>query len=342
MNNSIPLPKIVQLECTNACNLTCKHCYANAGTSEPTEISLSTAQKLISDFKSMGITVISISGGEPLLHSNIFELIRLFKKKFKIIINSNGLLIDSNAIKQFSALKIDYAIISLHGYYPATHDWLTTFSGSYYKAIEALYHLQKAKIRTGISTTIHQKNWQEVHKIMEIASDLGIYDWFVFRFVKIGRAITEIEDIDITPEQHKAVFEKVKQLSSNLGVAVRYYSEAPYIVWGTDEDFSPCKAGREIGVITANGDVLACTGMRLPELICGNIYQQSFRDIWYNSPTLQKLRNFYNNFNEQIQGHCKNCQHLSICHAGCRLLAFLDCGHLTGSDPGCWIQRSSS
>jgi pyrroloquinoline quinone biosynthesis protein E len=232
--------------------------------------------------------------------------------------------------------------MDLHGYYPATHDWLTNFPGSYYKAIEALYHLQKAKIRTGISTTIHQKNWKEVHKILEIASDLGISDWFVFRFVKIGRAITEIEAIDITPEQHKAVFEKVKQLSTNLGVTIRYNSEAPYVIWGTDEVFSPCKAGREIGVITATGDVLACTGMRLPELICGNIYQQSFRDIWFNSPTLQKLRSFYNNFNEQIQGHCKKCQYLSICHAGCRLLAFLDCGYLTGSDPGCWIQRSSS
>ncbi len=328
---------MIQIECTSKCNYNCRHCYADAKTNTDTYISIEKIKPFIAELSTIGIKKLAVSGGEPLLYPYLLELLECVKAaNIDVTLDTNGSLLTQEKVGIFKDLKIDRVNVSLHGYYSETHDWLTRRPGSYYEAINALELLAEIGVPSGISTTINRRNLDEIHKIVYVALILNVEKLSLFRFLQIGRGQDNIAELEITPSDHRMVFERIGILANEIGCNLNYSSEAPYVFWEKEHNFSPCKAGREVCVVLANGNVIPCTGLRSSDFICGNIHSDSLDSIWNNSPVLIKLRKFHESQSE-IVGACQNCEFLSECRGGCRAFAFASTGKVKESDPSCWL-----
>jgi len=115
-------PFQVVWDVTYACNLQCKHCYATAGKPLPDELTTEEALDAIDKFNKLGVTIISFSGGEPLVRKDILELTRYASEKgIYVAIATNGTLITEKKAKEMRKSGVSYLQISLDGT-RETHD----------------------------------------------------------------------------------------------------------------------------------------------------------------------------------------------------------------------------
>ena len=112
------------------CNLTCKHCYSiSADTQFAGELSFPEVSTVMDDLKSFRVPVLILSGGEPLLRPDIFDIAKRAKAMgFYVALSSNGTLIDESNIGQIAACDFDYVGVSLDGL-GATHDKFRRLDG---------------------------------------------------------------------------------------------------------------------------------------------------------------------------------------------------------------------
>ncbi|MBT4075541.1 MAG: radical SAM protein, partial [Gammaproteobacteria bacterium] len=105
------------------CNLTCKHCYATSTDKDfPGELSTQQVYDVMDDLKAFGTKVLILSGGEPMMRPDIFEISHRAKEMgFYVGLSTNGTLIDDNNIKKIKQVDYDYVGISIDGI-RATHD----------------------------------------------------------------------------------------------------------------------------------------------------------------------------------------------------------------------------
>jgi MoaA/NifB/PqqE/SkfB family radical SAM enzyme len=99
------------------CNLTCRHCYSiSADVDFPGELSTEQVFETMDDLKQFKVPVLILSGGEPLLRPDIFDIAHRAKAMgFYVGLSSNGTLIDENNIEQIAAVGFDYVGVSLDG-----------------------------------------------------------------------------------------------------------------------------------------------------------------------------------------------------------------------------------
>lgn len=334
--------KMVQIECTSNCNYNCRHCYANAGSDNFAEISASDINKIVLELEKEKVQKVSVSGGEPLLYPHLFKLLYyLHKKNIRITLDTNGSLLDFNYVKELKQFDLELVNVSLHGYYSETHDWLTQQSGSYFMAINALDLLASNGIPHGITCTVNKKNFDEIHKLVYIALVMKASVISFFRFLSVGRGKNNPVSMEISSTEHKKIFRKINNINKELNFIVNVLSEAPYAFWDEGEVASSCKAGKEVCVIMANGDIVPCTGLRSPEFICGNILKENLNSVWNFSNILTKLRKFQQNPGTYIEGHCLKCDYLRKCLGGCRAYSFARKGLIYASDTSCWTSSQS-
>ena len=114
------------------CNLTCKHCYSiSADTNFPGELTTDQVYTVMDDLKAFRVPVLILSGGEPLLRPDIFDIARRAKAKgFYVGLSSNGTLIDEQNIGRIAACDFDYVGVSLDGL-GATHDKFRRLDGAF-------------------------------------------------------------------------------------------------------------------------------------------------------------------------------------------------------------------
>jgi MoaA/NifB/PqqE/SkfB family radical SAM enzyme len=133
---SVSQPSLkIEWEITYACNLRCRHCYNASGQSQTNELSTREALQLINEIAEMRVFEVGISGGEPLLRSDLFELLTALKtRRIRTYLCTNGTLINDDITQQILESKVSHVMVSLDGASSKTHDSIRG-RGSYSKAI---------------------------------------------------------------------------------------------------------------------------------------------------------------------------------------------------------------
>ena len=118
-------PLNVEWEITNLCNLRCRHCYVGAGEKISKELTTKEALDLIAELDRIGVLDITISGGEPFLRRDIWQIIQEIKKReIPFIIYTNGTLLNKQRIQRLVETDVDSISISLNGAKPETHNFV--------------------------------------------------------------------------------------------------------------------------------------------------------------------------------------------------------------------------
>jgi len=283
-----PFLTYFQIELTSRCNERCVHCYI-PHENKNTDIEADLFYDILNQCKDMGIINLTLSGGEPMLHPNFCEFLRKVKEyDFSINILSNLTLLNDEIISEMKANRLLSSVqVSIYSMKSEIHDTITQMKGSFEKTMDAVLRLIENDIPMQISCPAMKPNkncladvmlWAREHKV-RLVSDYTI----------MARYDNNPGNLD-----NRLSLEETRQIINNvIENNVDYQEELRNADINTvdDRDTSNdivCDAGIELACMNSNGNVYPCSGWQ--GYICGNLYEQSLKDIWENSPKLKRLR----------------------------------------------------
>jgi radical SAM protein with 4Fe4S-binding SPASM domain len=307
----------ISLEITKQCNLQCKHCYADAGKKCEDELTLDEIKELIDELADIGVLSITFTGGEPLLHPSIFDMMAYARKKpLAVVLFTNGTLLTREIVKKLKELNIYRVNVSIDGPDADIHDEFRGCKGAFEKTVEGILLLNKTGISIHASTCLTKMNYKRVKEILELLKDAGITDSKVWPPTFSGRP--DKEDVFITPEEFREAMVVMHEF--NRGEP--------------EKEFRYCKNVKNCGVgwsalsIKCNGVVTPCPSFG-EDFSLGNIRDESLMDIWNNSPFLNKLRSV-SIFEKEP---CKECVFVGVCTGGCIADVYMRTGNYSCYDP---------
>lgn len=285
-------PRIVSIEfeLTSRCNERCIHCYIpngkkNAGIDMP----FNAFKYIIDQFVDMGGLHVTLSGGEALLHHDIARILRYCREKdLEISLLTNLALLNDGLIPILQEVNLSLIQVSLYSMNPATHDFITTVKGSFEKTKAAIEKLHAANVPLQISCPTMKANKNDYRDVMKYAQSLNVKamtDYMIM--AEANRDTSNLANrlsVEETGEVIKDIIEVDKDYKSMM------HEEKPISSMREDKlaKNSVCGAGINDLCITANGDVYPCAGWQ--EMVCGNAFREPLKDIWENSPALNKVR----------------------------------------------------
>ena len=337
------------------CNLTCKHCYAfSADHDYPGELSLDEVFGVMDNLKAFKVPALILSGGEPLLRPDIFEIAERAKAlKFYVGLSTNGTLIDEPLAHRIHEHGFDYVGISLDGI-GATHDKFRRLEGAFDKSLAAVRHLQKLGTKVGLRFTMTDLNAHDLPNLLQLMRDEGV-DKFYFshlnyagrgnihrgkdaRHIATRQALDLLYDTAWKDAQAGGHHEYVTGNNDADGVYLLQWVEKHLPQW-TDAVRQRLIAwgGNSSGVNIANIDNL---GDVHPDTMwwhygLGNVKARPFSEIWQDTsdPLMAGLKAKP----RPVGGRCGGCAHFAICGGNTRVRAQQVTGNAWAEDPGCYL-----
>lgn len=340
--------------CTRACNLNCRHCYAEA-TSQPGKDELSTAEamRLMESLAAYRVPVLLFSGGEPLMRPDLFHLMAYGRKLgLRMVISTNGTLIDRQKAQQIRDLEISYVGISLDGLRPV-NDLFRGQSGAFDRAMDGFRHCREVGQKTGLRLTLSRSNAHQLPEIFDLIETHRIPRVCFYHLAYSGRG-SEMRYEDLTPYEKREALDYIIEKALDFGarnipteiLTVDNHCDGIYL-YKYMKHRNPERAEEIIKMISTSGgnrsgiaiadidwDGHVYIDQFTREMPVGNIRDKSFGEIWdgHDNLFLKKIRDRKNH----LEGRCRTCDWLMQCNGNLRARA-LSVGSIWASDPGCYF-----
>jgi len=318
---------IIAWELTAACNLSCQYCRASAS-HEPDlgELDTDEAKRFVESIAPLKPMLI-LSGGEPLLRPDLFQIIRLaVSLGIRVSLASNGTLITPELAEEIADSGVSRVSISLDGADAAMHD-LGRGQGSFKRSIEGIENL-RGRVDFQINFTVTRMNQSELIRIFDLAEKLGAAALHIFFLVPTGRG--REEDV-ITPVRQEEMLRQIEREMDRRRLEVQVTCAPQYARLkrpGHGRGSGGCLAGRRFVFVSRKGEVYPCGYLPLR---VGSVREKNFIEIWENSPELQALRE------GRLRGKCGRCEFSRSC-GGCRARAYALTGDYLQSDASCRLE----
>ena len=337
------------------CNLACRHCYSiSADVDFPGELTTPEICTTMDDLKAFGVPVLILSGGEPLLHPDIFAISRRAKAMgFYVGLSTNGTLIDAALAPRVAAIGYDYVGISLDGI-AATHDRFRRRSGAFDASLAAVRLLRDAGIKVGIRFTLTQDNAHDLPALLDLVEAERI-DKFYLSHLNYGGRGNVNRKTDAALATTRAAMDRlfdtcwrhVEAGRPKEFVSGNNDADGVYLLRWVRERF-PERAdhlraklaewgGNASGVNVANIDNL---GNVHPDTFwwdytLGNVKERPFSAIWRDTsdPLMAGLKARP----RAVKGRCGECAYFDICGGNTRVRAFQAYGDAWAEDPACYL-----
>ncbi len=341
------------------CNLTCKHCYSISADKDFTgELSTEEVYGVMDDLKAFHVPALILSGGEPLLRPDIFDIARRSKSLgFYTALSTNGTLIDAAMTARIAEIGFDYVGISLDGI-AGTHDKFRRMVGAYDKSLAGIRLCRDAGMKVGVRFTMTQDNAHDLPALLQLCEEEGIDRFYFSHLNYAGRgnknrktdarhqltrwAMDLLFDTCWADEMKRRQGGTGKEFTTGNNDADGVYllhwvrrrfperaahMEARLAQWG----------GNSSGVNVANIDNL---GNVHPDTMwwhhtLDNVRQRPFSVIWQDlsDPLLAGLKAQP----RSVGGRCGQCLHFNICGGNTRVRAQQLTGDPWSEDPGCYL-----
>jgi len=333
--------RMVAWEITRSCNLSCLHCRAESEKGPyPGELSTEECFKVIDDIASFAKPVIILTGGEPLLRKDVFEIAAYGTKQgLTMVMAPNGTLLTEENAKQALASGIKKISISLDGPDAESHDKLRQVPGALEGAIKGIKIAQAEGIGVQINSTISKRNIHLLDKIIKLAEDLKVDAYHLFLLVPAGRGKL-MEDEELSPEQYEKTLEHLAQKAKDSSMEIKttcapHYNRLlveTHQAKPADLKDRGCMGGISFCFISHLGDLQPCGYLVVNS---GNVRQAGFKKAWTESKVFNDLRDLSN-----LKGKCGVCEYKRIC-GGCRARAYAKHNDYLAPEPYCIYETNS-
>jgi len=268
-----------QIELTHRCNLRCVHCYVPP-IGHPPEHDTLEWKGAIDRLVEMGLCVATFTGGEPLLHRGLPDLVaHAFSRGCQTRVFSNANLFRGAAhAREFKDAGLCYLETSIYGASAPVHDAITGVPGSFECTLAAVRWFKELGIAVTIKTSWMKQNWRDYPGIVALVRDLGV----LFRG---SPNLMPRLDGDTANLRNQMSFEDMVALYRMDGENAPPAEDcAPT---AADLDKPPCGIARSSITLSSDGDAYPCLHVRRPY---ANIFRDDIRECWVNAPVLQELR----------------------------------------------------
>jgi len=331
-------------EITAACNLNCIHCHTTGGKPAKDELTTDEAKKLIDELAKIGeFRMLVYSGGEPLVRSDLFELLHHSKNAGLMnVIATNGTLITKEVAFKLKEAGVVGVAVSLDSSKSEIHNKIRGNPEAFESAMRGIHAVKNAGILLQINATAMEYNFTNLGELIELSDNLGSGIMLMYQLVPVGRG-NIIKDATLKVTENEKLLKFLADKQKNVSIIVEPVAGPqywPYLMEQNNNNngirmklarqvFHGCSAGRGFVYLKANGDVWPCPFV---EINAGNVRESSFKSIWQDSEVFLKLRNRGNT----LKGKCRDCKYNGIC-GGCRGRAAAYSGDYLAEDPSCFI-----
>ena len=337
------------------CNLTCKHCYSiSADKDFPGELSTPEVLAVMDQLKAFRVPALILSGGEPLLRPDIFDISSRAKAMgFFTALSSNGTLIDDAMCARIRSIGYDYVGVSLDGL-GTTHDTFRRMEGAFDLSLAGIRRCRDAGLKVGVRFTMTQDNFQDLPGLLQLVEQEGIDRFYFSHLNYAGRGNKNRKD-DARHQMTRAAMDLLfdtcweyrqrglhKEFTTGNNDA-----DGVYLLFWLLRKFPDKVAhirakleqwgGNSSGVNVANIDNL---GNVHPDTMwwhhtLGNVRERPFGEIWsdVSDPLLAGLKARP----RTVGGRCGSCAHFAICGGNTRVRAQQLTGDPWAEDPGCYL-----
>ena len=352
-----PTGPVVIWNLIRRCNLTCKHCYATSADRDfPGELNTEQVYGVLNNLKDFGVPVLILSGGEPLMRPDIFDISHRAKDMgFYVGLSSNGTLISEDNIQDIVDVGYNYVGVSIDGT-RETHDKFRRKRGSFDEALNGIRLCHDAGIKVGLRFTLTQDNKQDLPELLKLMDDEGIDKFYLSHLNYAGRGNKNRRDDlhhQMTREAMDLIFntclEDVKAGRKREFVTGNNDADGPYmLLWAREnlpehadhlEQLLRQWGGNSSGVNISNIDNIGNVHPDTMwwEYTIGNVKERPFSEIWMDTsdPLMAGLKLKQ----RPVEGRCASCTYYDICGGNTRTRAWQLTGNFWAEDPGCYLDN---
>ena len=346
-----PVLRLLFWETTTGCNLECMHCRRLNVSRQLAKNDLTTKEGLafIDALTTTEKPILVLSGGEPLMRSDIFELAaHAIECGLTVALATNGTLVTKKIAGKIKSVGIDRVSISIDGKSAKTHDGFRKLPGSFDRALEGIAHLRAQDVPVQINSTVAKHNDDQLSGIYDLAISVGAMALHLFMLVPVGCGMQIADEIMLSAERQEEILNwfydrsKTKTLQMKATCAPHYYrimrqraqaeeTKIDRSIHGMAAVTKGCLAGTSVCFVSHKGQVFPCGYLPLE---VGNVKNQPFEEIWEKASLFETLRR-----PELLKGKCGVCEYIKVC-GGCRARAYGKVGDVLEEEPYCIYQPS--
>ena len=350
-----PGPQLVAWEITRSCNLSCAHCRASARSGNYTgELSTEECFRLVDQIAEVGRPILILTGGEPLLREDVFEVGKYAAGKgFRVVMGTNGTMVTESIAAQMKAVPLSRISVSLDFPTPELQDEFRGAAGAFESALAGIKNAQAAGVEVQINMTVTRQNAKYLPELVDLALELGVAAFHPFMLVPTGRGKGLAQE-ELSPADYETTLEWIFRKQQELGDRLNFKpTDAPHYYriaqqcgghiepghghpgghgaptrrgHGLNAHTRGCLAGTGFCFISHTGKVQGCGYL---DVEAGNIRENTFAEVWQNSPLFCQLRDLSN-----LKGKCGRCEFKAVC-GGCRARAYETSGDYLAAEPYC-------
>ena len=358
------LPQLVAWETTRRCQLRCSHCRASAkDVRYEGELTTDEGKRLLDNIASFSKPIIILTGGEPLMRSDIFELSSYGDKLgLPMALATCGIGLTKEIALKFKESGVRRMSLSIDGSTAETHDRFRNVPGAFNTALKAAEIAKSVGLPFQINTTVSRINVDDLPAILKLAVDIGAAAFHPFLLVPVGRG-KALESETLDPEKYEAILSWIAEEQARSPIPFKPTC-APHFhriirqkklykppgghghpgsghpgsghpgaghPGGLDTLSRGCLGGLGFVFISHVGQVQICGFL---EESAGNVREANvdFKKIWETSPLFLEMRD-----RKRYKGRCGVCGFWNVC-GGCRARAQSMKGHYMEEEPNCLYQ----
>lgn len=318
-------PLAVHLEIVAACNLKCAHCFAGPLPRRGgSPLSLVEIDNLFSDMADLGSFRLGLTGGEPTLRKDLFEILDLATSHgLHPCLTTNGLLITEAMAREFGKRELVWLNVSLDGATPQTND-MVRGKGTFDTILEQVRML-RSHTQFTLAFTVMKHNAGEARQFAELARELGASTAVLRPLYPVGTAQSHLDELMPEYADYAAAVDAVADLAASQGalrVVDPFGPMSRQPVQAITYANHGCGAANTVCSISVTGDVNPCSFLGA-NFVAGNIRERSLGEIWSASEGFRSMRSLAGGGADEFSG-------------GCRARALAFGGAINRPDP--WIQ----
>lgn len=311
---------------TEGCNLRCRHCWI-APAYQPAErtypaLELNLFGSIIQQAKPLGLKSVKLTGGEPLLHPDIRQILEIIRKEeLRLIVETNGVLCTQELADEMARCKSPFVSVSLDGADAETHEWVRGVEGSFDAAVEGARNLVRAGFKPQIIMTLMRRNKEHMEPVVRLVEKLGA-ESVKFNIVQptargenIHKARENLSIEELVELGHWVETE----LSEKAGIRI-VFSHPPAFrplsrMFGDNSDgCGICGIFGILGVLGNSSYALCGIGETVPDLVFGHAGQDRLEEIWHETSVLKQIRE---GLPARLTGICAECLLKDRCLGSC-------------------------
>lgn len=332
MSSHLSAPLEAFLAITNRCNLACAHCNVRPTRQEP-DLSLEKWAAIIGRLAQLKVFRLWISGGEPLMRPDFFELLEIIEQThFFYGLNTNAMLVDDEKAARLASLgRLRSVVVSLEGHNAQVHGRLRG-EASFGPAVAGIRALVRRLGQLETYTTVTRTNFRHLKDIVRFALELGVTSVKFNELLPLGQGFKLRAELTLTNEERRQTFAEAARLNEKYpGVLAGSYVEmgpffeglgrvaASGLTPGPSRYLSSCEGGITKLTIRPDGKVVPCD--RLWDFVAGDLTTQDLAEIWHESKVFEQMRARQTTRLDQI-ADCAGCPVVHMCTGGCPAVSF--------------------